>query len=64
MDEELEEEVGVECTKYGVVKDVMIFEITAPNYPSEEAVRIFVQVRTPGGGTGACIARSLTTGNQ
>jgi len=45
VDEELEEEVGVECTKYGEVKDVMIFEITAPNYPSEEAVRIFVQVR-------------------
>eukprot|EP00967_Tisochrysis_lutea_P076477 scaffold103492_cov19-Tisochrysis_lutea.AAC.1 len=43
VDDELEEEVGVECTKYGAVTDVMIFEVTAPGYPSEEAVRIFVQ---------------------
>lgn len=45
VDDELEEEVGVECTKYGTVTDVMIFEVTAAGYPSEEAVRIFVQVR-------------------
>jgi len=45
VDDELEEEVGEECTKYGAVKDVMIFEVTAPGYPAEEAVRIFVQVR-------------------
>jgi splicing factor 45 len=45
VDDELEEEVGVECTKYGTVSDVMIFEVTAAGYPSEETVRIFVQVR-------------------
>lgn len=43
VDEELEEEVGIECTKYGAVTNVMIFEVTTPGFEGEEAVRIFVQ---------------------
>ncbi|KAI4306336.1 hypothetical protein L6164_029623 [Bauhinia variegata] len=43
VDDELEEEVGSECGKYGTVTRVLIFEITEPNFPSDEAVRIFVQ---------------------
>ncbi|KAM7257255.1 hypothetical protein ACFE04_012996 [Oxalis oulophora] len=43
VDDELEEEVESECSKYGKVTRVLIFEITEPNFPSEEAVRIFVQ---------------------
>ena len=43
MDETLEDEVGEECTKYGTVTSVLIFEVTTPAYPAEEAVRIFVQ---------------------
>lgn len=46
MDEELEDEVGNELTKYGNVTSVMIFEVTTPGYAAEEAVRIFIQVRT------------------
>ncbi|WOL18560.1 DNA-damage-repair/toleration protein [Canna indica] len=43
VDDELEDEVASECAKYGTVTRVLIFEITEPNFPSEEAVRIFVQ---------------------
>eukprot|EP00878_Enallax_costatus_P009125 GHUV01009539.1.p1 GENE.GHUV01009539.1~~GHUV01009539.1.p1 ORF type:complete len:208 (+),score=77.54 GHUV01009539.1:61-624(+) len=43
VDEELEEEVGTELTKYGNVEDVMIFEVTTPGYLPEEAVRIFIK---------------------
>ncbi|KAG2432124.1 hypothetical protein HXX76_009050 [Chlamydomonas incerta] len=43
VDEELEEEVGQELTKYGKVLDVLIFEVTTAGYQEEEAVRIFVQ---------------------
>ncbi|XP_058196937.1 DNA-damage-repair/toleration protein DRT111, chloroplastic [Rhododendron vialii] len=43
VDDELEDEVGSECAKYGIVTKVLIFEITEPNFPSDEAVRIFVQ---------------------
>ncbi|XP_044497517.1 DNA-damage-repair/toleration protein DRT111, chloroplastic-like [Mangifera indica] len=43
VDDELEEEVGSECAKYGTVTRVLIFEITEPNFPADEAVRIFVQ---------------------
>ncbi|KAI4368062.1 hypothetical protein MLD38_016668 [Melastoma candidum] len=43
VDDELEEEVGSECTKYGKVTRVLIFEITEPNFPADEAVRIFVE---------------------
>ncbi|XP_057544913.1 DNA-damage-repair/toleration protein DRT111, chloroplastic [Amaranthus tricolor] len=47
VDDELEEEVGSECAKYGTVTRVLIFEITEPNFPSNEAVRIFVQFERP-----------------
>ena len=36
-------QVGNECSKYGTVQRVVIFEITEPGYPSEDAVRIFVE---------------------
>ncbi|KAK9830194.1 hypothetical protein WJX72_010226 [[Myrmecia] bisecta] len=43
VDEDLEDEVGNECSKYGTVTRVLIFEVTEPGYPVEEAVRIFVE---------------------
>lgn len=43
VDESLEDEVAEECTKYGQVNRVMIFEVTEPDFPPNEAVRIFVQ---------------------
>lgn len=43
VDDDLEGEVAEECTKYGTVTRVLIFEITEPNFPVDEAVRIFVQ---------------------
>ncbi len=43
MDSTLEDEVGTECTgKYGAVTGVVIFEVTEPGFPAEQAVRIFV----------------------
>lgn len=43
MDDTLEEEVGLECTgKYGAVTGVVIFEVTEPGFPEDQAVRIFV----------------------
>ncbi|KAL6991982.1 hypothetical protein U1Q18_010093 [Sarracenia purpurea var. burkii] len=47
VDDELEDEVGSECAKYGTVTRVLIFEITEPNFPTDEAVRIFVQFERP-----------------
>lgn len=43
VDDELEDEVASECGKYGTVTRVLIFEITEPDFPVTEAVRIFVQ---------------------
>ncbi|MBA0663259.1 hypothetical protein Goklo_003381 [Gossypium klotzschianum] len=43
VDDELEDEVGSECAKYGTVTRVLIFEITEANFPADEAVRIFIQ---------------------
>ncbi|KAK4361380.1 hypothetical protein RND71_020332 [Anisodus tanguticus] len=43
VDDDLEGEVAEECTKFGTVTRVLIFEITEANFPHEEAVRIFVQ---------------------
>ncbi|BAF05140.2 Os01g0526100 [Oryza sativa Japonica Group] len=42
VDDELEEEVASECSKYGTVLRVLIFEITQADFPAEEAVRIFI----------------------
>ncbi|KAJ7537283.1 hypothetical protein O6H91_12G106400 [Diphasiastrum complanatum] len=43
VDDELEDEVASECTKYGTVTRVLIFEITEPDFPPTEAVRMFIQ---------------------
>ena len=44
VDAELEEEVRSECSRYGQVLRVLIFEVTQPStLPQEEAVRIFVK---------------------
>lgn len=43
VDSELEDEISSECSKYGSVVRVLIFEITEPNFAATEAVRIFVQ---------------------
>ena len=43
VDEDLEDEVANECSKYGQVQSVMIFEVTTPGYPDDQAVRIFVE---------------------
>ncbi|EFJ51175.1 hypothetical protein VOLCADRAFT_87981 [Volvox carteri f. nagariensis] len=55
VDEELEEEVGQELTKYGKVLDVLIFEVTTPGYVEEEAVRIFVQFERQESATKAAV---------
>eukprot|EP00240_Pyramimonas_obovata_P004942 CAMPEP_0118927142 /NCGR_PEP_ID=MMETSP1169-20130426/4680_1 /TAXON_ID=36882 /ORGANISM="Pyramimonas obovata, Strain CCMP722" /LENGTH=390 /DNA_ID=CAMNT_0006868847 /DNA_START=315 /DNA_END=1488 /DNA_ORIENTATION=- len=49
VDEDLEDEVAEECSKYGEVVRVMIFEVTDPNWPAQEAVRIFVEFTKPDG---------------
>ena len=36
-------QVGNECSKYGNVQRVVIFEITEENFPPELAVRIFIE---------------------
>ncbi|KAL8563504.1 hypothetical protein ACOMHN_066171 [Nucella lapillus] len=41
VDEELEPETAEECTKYGKVTKVVIYEL--PDVPDDEAVRIFVE---------------------
>eukprot|EP00191_Tetraselmis_sp_GSL018_P003946 CAMPEP_0177602772 /NCGR_PEP_ID=MMETSP0419_2-20121207/15085_1 /TAXON_ID=582737 /ORGANISM="Tetraselmis sp., Strain GSL018" /LENGTH=319 /DNA_ID=CAMNT_0019096355 /DNA_START=276 /DNA_END=1236 /DNA_ORIENTATION=+ len=43
VDEQLEDEVAEECSKYGQVNRVIIFEVTEPGFPASEAVRIFVE---------------------
>lgn len=43
IDEELEDEIGMECSKFGDVQSVLIFEVTEPGFPAEQAVRIFVE---------------------
>ncbi|KAL0407527.1 UNVERIFIED_CONTAM: DNA-damage-repair/toleration protein, chloroplastic [Sesamum latifolium] len=47
VDDDLEGEVAEECTKFGTVTRVLIFEITEPNFPQDEAVRIFIQFDEP-----------------
>jgi splicing factor 45 len=43
VDESLDEEIGIECSKHGEVTDVVIFEATEPDFPEEEAVRVYVE---------------------
>lgn len=55
VDEDLEEEVGQELTKYGAVADVLIFEVTSVGYAQEEAVRIFVKFERQESATKAAV---------
>ncbi len=57
-------QVGVECTKYGPVSNVMIFEVTQAGFQPEEAVRIFIEVSAAaaGGGAVAAAGRDLRCG--
>lgn len=55
VDDELEEEVAGECTKYGAITRVLIFEITEAGYPPPEAVRIFIQFDRPEAATKAAV---------
>ena len=36
-------QVGEECSKYGTVQRVVIFEVTEDGFPAELAVRIFIE---------------------
>lgn len=53
VDESLDEEIGEECSKYGEVESVLIFEVTDPLYPPDKAVRIFVQFENLASATAA-----------
>lgn len=48
-------QVGNECNKYGQVQRVIIFEVTEPGYPAEQAVRIFIEFDRPESATKALI---------
>lgn len=54
---QLEEDVVSECGKYRTVTRVIIFEITQPNFPTHEAVRIFVLFSRPEETTKALVAQ-------
>lgn len=43
VDPSLDDEIGEECSKYGEISQITIFEVTEPGYPVDQAVRIFVQ---------------------
>ena len=43
VDDSLEEEIGEECSKYGQISKIVIFEVTEPGFPPDQAVRIFVE---------------------
>jgi splicing factor 45 len=47
VDANLDDEIGEECSKYGTVGHITIFEVTEPGFDPTEAVRIFVQVQPP-----------------
>lgn len=55
VDDDLEDEVGNECSKYGSVQRVIIFEVTEPDYPEEQAVRIFIEFDRPEAATKALV---------
>lgn len=46
IDESLDEEIGLECSKHGEVLSVLIFEVIEPDFPPDEAVRVYVQFET------------------
>ena len=39
----MEDEIGEECSKYGQISKILIFEVTEPGFPPDQAVRIFVE---------------------
>ena len=59
VDEDLEDEVANECSKYGQVQSVMIFEVTTPGYPDDQAVRIFVEFERMEQATKVCVCDNL-----
>ena len=56
MDDSLDEEIGMECSNYGEVTSVLIFEVTEPHFPEEEAVRVYVQFNDKTAATAALAA--------
>ena len=48
-------QVGNECSKYGNIQRVVIFEVTEPDFPEEQAVRIFVEFDRPESATKALV---------
>lgn len=42
IDDDLDKETAEECSKFGIVKECIVYPITNPNVPENEAVRIFV----------------------
>lgn len=60
VDEDLEDEVANECSKYGQVQSVMIFEVTTPGYPDDQAVRIFVEFERMEQATKVCVLATLS----
>jgi len=47
VDDNLDDEIGEECSKYGLIGQITIFEVTEPGFDPTEAVRIFVQFERP-----------------
>ena len=48
-------QVGGECYKYGTVTRVLIFEVTEPGFPADQAVRIFIEFDRPESATKALV---------
>ena len=48
-------QVGGECGKYGTVTRVLIFEVTEPGFPGDQAVRIFIEFDRPEAATKALV---------
>ena len=55
MDDSLDDEIGQECSKYGEISRITIFEVIEPDYNPEEAVRIFVEFQRMESATKALI---------
>ncbi len=55
VDDTLEDEIGQECSKYGQISQITIFEVIEPGYNPEEAVRIFVEFQRMESATKALI---------
>ena len=55
VDDNLDDEIGQECSKYGQISRITIFEVTEPGYDPEQAVRIFVEFQRMESATKALI---------